>query len=153
MPTGLPYHHRNNGLCLSHAAVNGGAACGMGKRNTPISQSAYKSADWEQANSPICLPGRPSVSSFGQAVPPVIGPLIFCFASTVLERYVSFSTFSFFCHPAFDAPQLFFCKINVAWLAGCKPALQKSSLGLHSKRISAVRFAEKPFAPIPEAEK
>ena len=59
---GLPYHHRNDGLCLSHAAVNGGAACGMSKREHAHSPSAYKSADGEQASSPVCLPGSPSVS-------------------------------------------------------------------------------------------
>lgn len=145
---GLPYHHRNDGLCLSHAAVNGSAACGMGKREHAYSPSAYKSADREQASSPVCLPGSPSSRT-------CYSPLIFRLAPTVLGQYI----FLFYPYILIGAScqsmplRLFCCKINVACLVVANRPWQKSSLSLHSKRISAVRFAEKTFRPIPEAEK
>lgn len=151
---GLPYTIGMTACAASHAAVNGGAAsASWANGNTPVSPSAYKSADREQASSPVCLPSSPSVP-FGKPylLYPFYIPLCtHCFRSVYLSFSIGFIGIDAF-HQSMPS-RVILLQTNVAWLAVANRPWQKSSLGLHSKRISAVQFAEKPFRPITEAEK
>ena len=93
---GLPYTIGMTVCAAGHAAVNGGAAsASWANGNTPVSQSAYKSADRDWASSPVCLPGIPSVPIWqADLLYPFYIPLCtYCFRSVYLlwtGQYYSF---------------------------------------------------------------
>ena len=146
-------YHRNDGLYRRPCRCKRRrGSCAKGKREHAFSLSAYKSADRERASFPFVCPAVCQYF-FGQAVPVIAHLYLLCLYCFRAE-YLLFYPYILIGASCQSMPRwLFCCKINVAWLAVANRSWRKSSLSLHSKRISAVLFAEKPFRPIPDAEK
>ena len=127
---GLPYTIGMTACAASHAAVNGGAAsASWANGNTPVSPSAYKSADREQASSPVCLPSSPSVP-FGKPylLYPFYIPLCtHCFRSVYLSFSIGFIGIDAFHQSMPSRVILLQNKCGVA--CRCKPALAEIFLG------------------------